>query len=79
MSETFQEYAARLLSLSSGTDPFSILESTPAYVECRLVDTVERGDHSIFVGEVVEAGGGQQPSGRTSCLCRSHNPPAATK
>jgi flavin reductase (DIM6/NTAB) family NADH-FMN oxidoreductase RutF len=25
-------------------------------VECRLVDAIERGDHSVFVGEVVEAG-----------------------
>jgi flavin reductase (DIM6/NTAB) family NADH-FMN oxidoreductase RutF len=33
-----------------------ILARTPAFVECRLVDTVERGDHSVFVGEVVEAG-----------------------
>ena len=29
MSETFQEYSARLLSLSAGRDPLSVLESTP--------------------------------------------------
>ena len=29
---------------------------TPAYVECKLVETVEKGDHSVFIGEVVEAG-----------------------
>lgn len=33
-----------------------ILKSVPAFVECRLVETVEKGDHSIFVGEVVNAG-----------------------
>jgi flavin reductase (DIM6/NTAB) family NADH-FMN oxidoreductase RutF len=33
-----------------------LLSNAPAYVECSLVDTVERGDHSIFVGEVVDAG-----------------------
>jgi flavin reductase (DIM6/NTAB) family NADH-FMN oxidoreductase RutF len=33
-----------------------IFGSTPAWVECRLVETVERGDHSIFVGQVVDAG-----------------------
>ena len=33
-----------------------ILKSVPAFVECRLIDTVEKGDHSIFVGEVVNAG-----------------------
>lgn len=29
MSETFQEYSARLLSLSAGHDPLSVLASTP--------------------------------------------------
>jgi flavin reductase (DIM6/NTAB) family NADH-FMN oxidoreductase RutF len=33
-----------------------LLESCPAYVECKLVEVIERGDHSIFVGEVVDAG-----------------------
>ena len=32
-----------------------ILEKAPAYVECQLVDTIEKGDHSIFVGEVERA------------------------
>ena len=25
-------------------------------VECKLTDTIEKGDHSIFIGEVIEAG-----------------------
>ena len=33
-----------------------ILEKAPAFVECQLVDTIEKGDHSIFVGEVKDAG-----------------------
>jgi flavin reductase (DIM6/NTAB) family NADH-FMN oxidoreductase RutF len=41
-----------------------ILEKAPAYVECSLVNTVEMGDHSIFVGEVVEAGLAKAPEGR---------------
>jgi flavin reductase (DIM6/NTAB) family NADH-FMN oxidoreductase RutF len=41
-----------------------VLENAPAFVECELVDTVERGDHSIFVGEVKDAGVAAQPSGR---------------
>lgn len=41
-----------------------ILESTPAFVECTVVDVVERGDHSIFVGEVVDAGISSEPEGR---------------
>lgn len=56
---------------SIGGEPFTkspagapILNKAPAWVECKLVDTVERGDHSIFVGEVTEAGVAQQPEGR---------------
>src|SRR5262249_22693532 len=41
-----------------------ILANTPAFVECRLVSTVEMGDHSIFVGEVVEAGVAKAAEGR---------------
>jgi flavin reductase (DIM6/NTAB) family NADH-FMN oxidoreductase RutF len=41
-----------------------ILTNTPAYVECMLESTVEMGDHSIFVGKVVEAGVAKAPEGR---------------
>jgi flavin reductase (DIM6/NTAB) family NADH-FMN oxidoreductase RutF len=54
-----------------GGEPFSkspagapVLGNAPAWVECKLVDSVERGDHSIFIGEVTEAGVAQQPDGR---------------
>jgi flavin reductase (DIM6/NTAB) family NADH-FMN oxidoreductase RutF len=47
-----------------GTTGAPILNNTPAFVECRLVATVEQGDHSIFVGEVVEAGVAKAPDGR---------------
>jgi flavin reductase (DIM6/NTAB) family NADH-FMN oxidoreductase RutF len=54
-----------------GGEPFEkspagvpILLQTPAWVECTLVDSIERGDHSIFVGEVTEAGVRQTPEGR---------------
>lgn len=56
---------------SIGSEPFRkgslgapILERAPAFVECSLVNTVEMGDHSIFVGEVKDAGVAVQPSGR---------------
>ena len=46
-----------------GGEPFSpgksgapILTNAAAFIECSLVDAVERGDHSIFVGEVTDAG-----------------------
>jgi flavin reductase (DIM6/NTAB) family NADH-FMN oxidoreductase RutF len=33
-----------------------LITATPYWLECRLTDTVDRGDHTIFVGEVVNAG-----------------------
>jgi len=46
-----------------GGEPFAagatgapLLGNAFGFVECKLVDTVERGDHSLFVGEVVEVG-----------------------
>src|SRR5207249_4253992 len=51
-----------------GTLGAPILEKAPAFVECQLVDTIEKGDHSIFVGEVKDAGVAAQPSGRPDDL-----------
>jgi flavin reductase (DIM6/NTAB) family NADH-FMN oxidoreductase RutF len=48
----------------TGTTGAPILESTPAFVECRLVDSIERGDHPVFVAEVVEAGVAKASQGR---------------
>jgi len=47
-----------------GTTGAPLLESTPAFVECRLVDTIERGDHAVMVGEVVDAGVNRPIEGR---------------
>ena len=33
-----------------------VLVDPPAWFECRVVEEVQRGDHTIFVGEVVAAG-----------------------
>jgi flavin reductase (DIM6/NTAB) family NADH-FMN oxidoreductase RutF len=41
-----------------------VLAKAPAHVECRVVDAVKRGDHTLFVGEVVEARVKALPSGR---------------
>ncbi|HXV83979.1 MAG TPA: flavin reductase family protein [Candidatus Binatia bacterium] len=56
---------------SIGGEPFHkgslgapIFENVPAFVECKLLDTIEKGDHSIFIGEVQDAGVKTQPSGR---------------
>ena len=45
-----------------------LLECAAAFVECALVDTVERGDHSVFVGEVRDAGVAEAPAGRADDL-----------
>jgi flavin reductase (DIM6/NTAB) family NADH-FMN oxidoreductase RutF len=52
----------------SGSLGAPIFEKAPAFVECALVETVERGDHSIFIGEVKDAGVAQQPAGRPDDL-----------
>ncbi len=49
---------------SVGQNGAPVLEAVPAYLECNLVETVEKGDHSIFVGEVTEAVVRTPPEGR---------------
>jgi flavin reductase (DIM6/NTAB) family NADH-FMN oxidoreductase RutF len=48
----------------SGSTGAPILTNAPAFVECTLEATVEKGDHSLFVGKVVEAGLTKAPEGR---------------
>jgi flavin reductase (DIM6/NTAB) family NADH-FMN oxidoreductase RutF len=48
----------------AGTTGAPILTNAPAFVECTLEATVEKGDHSVFVGRVVEAGIAKSPDGR---------------
>ena len=55
-------------SFHAGSTGSPILDSAPAYVECNLVETLERGDHSVFVGEVVDAGVAQRPEGRADSV-----------
>ncbi len=43
-------------SFKAGSSGAPILDCAPAWVECKLTDTIEKGDHSIFVGEVIESG-----------------------
>jgi len=49
---------------SRGQTGAPVLDSAAAVLECRLVDTVEKGDHSIFVGEVVDASASIETEGR---------------
>ncbi len=48
----------------AGATGAPILTNTPAFIECTLEATVEKGDHSIFVGKVVDAGLTKTPEGR---------------
>lgn len=48
----------------AGATGSPILDSAAGFIECRLVEGVEKGDHSIFVGEVVDAGVSAAPAGR---------------
>ncbi len=48
----------------SGSTGVPVLSNATAVLECRLVDTVEKGDHSVFVGEVVDASVSNEPDGR---------------
>ena len=48
----------------TGTTGSPILQSAIAHVEARLLDVFETGDHSVFIGEVVDAGVRQLPEGR---------------
>jgi len=51
-------------SFTLGSTGAPILANTPAFIECRLKETVEIGDHSVFVGEVVDAGVAKEADGR---------------
>ncbi|MFN8543763.1 MAG: flavin reductase family protein [Candidatus Binatia bacterium] len=50
--------------VTRGGNGAPLLASAAAALECTLIDTVERGDHSVFVGEVTGARVAQVPAGR---------------
>jgi flavin reductase (DIM6/NTAB) family NADH-FMN oxidoreductase RutF len=52
-------------SYYAGLSGSPILNSAPASIECKLKEVVEIGDHSIFVGEVINAEVKVVPEGRT--------------
>ena len=47
-----------------GTTGSPILTNAPASIECTLEATVEKGDHSIFVGKVIDVSLSKTPEGR---------------
>jgi flavin reductase (DIM6/NTAB) family NADH-FMN oxidoreductase RutF len=51
-------------AFSIGDSGAPVLDNASAFLECSLVDTLEKGDHSVFLGEVVGAGVNREVSGR---------------
>jgi flavin reductase (DIM6/NTAB) family NADH-FMN oxidoreductase RutF len=51
-------------AFSAGKTGSPILAKAAAFVECSVVGLLEKGDHSVFLGEVVEAGVSVPPEGR---------------
>ncbi|RJP17417.1 MAG: flavin reductase [Candidatus Abyssobacteria bacterium SURF_5] len=41
---------------ATGATGAPIIKNVPAYAECRLRQTFDTGDHTLFIGEVVSAG-----------------------
>jgi flavin reductase (DIM6/NTAB) family NADH-FMN oxidoreductase RutF len=51
-------------AFAAGKTGSPILARAAAFVECTLTGTLEKGDHSVFLGEVVEAGLSRELPGR---------------
>ncbi len=51
-------------AIRTGATGAPILVSAPASIECKVVEIVERGDHHIVIGEVIEANVATEPEGR---------------
>jgi len=49
---------------ATGRSGAPILANAAAFVDCSLVESIERGDHSLFVGEVIDAGTAAERTGR---------------
>ena len=43
-------------AFSSGVTGGAVLDEVYSYFECNVTGSIEQGDHSVFVGEVVEVG-----------------------
>ena len=39
-----------------GSNGCPLLKETPAFLECRVVEVIQKGDHLVVIGEVLEAG-----------------------
>ena len=44
------------LAYEDGKTGAPLLLDTPAFFECRVTDRIDRGDHTVIIGEVINAG-----------------------
>jgi flavin reductase (DIM6/NTAB) family NADH-FMN oxidoreductase RutF len=51
-----EEEALRGHAFHRGVTGAPILEEVPAYLECRVVQALDTGDHTLFLADIVEAG-----------------------
>ena len=43
-------------------DDFPLLTAVPAYIKCRVLDILEKGDHPLFLAEVIDAVINEEPN-----------------
>jgi len=55
-------------AFSPGKSGAPVFTASAAFLECSLVDSLECGDHSVFLGEVIEAGVSREFSGRPDAV-----------
>ena len=66
-SELFSgPFAVNVLGKEQQAVAFTFFKA--AFFECSLVDTLERGDHSVFLGQVIEASVNREISGRPDAM-----------
>jgi flavin reductase (DIM6/NTAB) family NADH-FMN oxidoreductase RutF len=51
-----EEQALRGHAFHLGSTGAPILDEVPAYLECKVVQAIDAGDHTIFLADIVEAG-----------------------
>jgi len=59
--KTFSNGAISGYGIEAGVTGAPILKDCVGYVECRVVQAVDAGDHTLFIGEVVAEGARGNP------------------
>jgi flavin reductase (DIM6/NTAB) family NADH-FMN oxidoreductase RutF len=45
----------KVVEYATGKTGSPVLKGTAGYLDCRVVEAVEAGDHTVFIGEVIDA------------------------